>query len=346
MALTKTPVKHAALGCLLSAASLFASTGALVQSQQSIQERIDVRRVVIDVRAIDHAGRAVPGLSQKDFEVKIDGKMAAIDRVEWFPPQNEPLPSGSISVTDAPPAHGRWIVFLYQKHPDLSDVEGFMRLRRDVEGLASVVQPRDHAAVLSFDHSLRCWLDFTSEVSTIRRVIAHELLVGSPPTISQHAFPSLADRLPRSVAAATSSIEDALRLVAQALDPLPGPKTIIMFGYGMGTWLPRFGTVDVSRVQDAIESLLHARVSVFCVDITKAEYHPREEGLRMTADQTGGMYLQSYSTPVLDRLKGMIDSSYELTVIPPDEERGDRQIEVKARRTRTTVIARQHYVTQ
>jgi hypothetical protein len=30
--------------------------------------------------------------------------------------------------------------------------------------------------------------------------------------------------------------------------------------------------------------------TVFCVDLTRADYHPREEGLRIIADETGGFY--------------------------------------------------------
>ena len=104
--------------------------------------------------------------------------------------------------------------------------------------------------------------------------------------------------------------------------------------------------VDMSAFQEAFTSLEHARVSVFCVDVTKADYHPREEGLRVIADETGGFYMQSYSTPVFDRLAGALAGYYVLLVVPPDGVKGDRKIDVTLVHHRATVIAKRRYFAQ
>ena len=321
------------------------------QSGQQFRERVDVPRVLIDVRVVDAAGRALPNLTRRDFAVTIDRKPAAVDTVEWVsvdPTHTAPLTAiDRLNKPTSAPDAGRWFVFLYQKHTDLSDVEGFMRLRRDVENLTKLLRNGDHACVLSFDTSLHYWLDFTNDVPRIVRTMNHDLLVGAPPALDVGTFPSLASHLTPASAATAYSIEDALRLVGDALEPLPGPKTIILFGYGMGTWLQRFGAVQMAPgFVEAVASLQRARVSVFCVDVTKAEYHPREEGLRVLADDTGGFYLQSYGAPVFDRLAGAVAGYYVLLVVPPDAAKGSRTIEVALVGHSATVIAKRSYLAQ
>ena len=238
-------------------------------------------------------------------------------------------------------------MFLYQKHPDLTDVEGFIKLRRDIENLANVVRQPDRVAVLSFDTSLHYWLDFTNDVDSIRQVMTHDLIVAKPPIVKIGTFPALTARLSPQAAALTYSIEKSLRLLGTALESLPGPKTIIIFGYGMGTWLPAFGAVQMSPdYGETLAELERARVSVFCVDVTKAEYHPREEGLRSIATETGGFYVQSYGAPVYDRLAGVLAGYYVLLVVPPDAQKGQRRIDIELVHHRGTVVAKHMYFAQ
>lgn len=196
----------------------------------------------------------------------IDGTTAKIDTVEWVPADAATVQNESTFQRQNPPSptatNGRWIVFLYRKHPDLSDVEGFMRLRQEIENLTKVIG--HHVAILSFDTSLHYWLDFTSDTLRIRQVMNHDLLVAAPPAVGIGEFPALTARLLPQTAATTYSIEQSLRLLGTSLEPLPGPKTIIVLGYGMGTWLPKFGIVLMSNdFGETLASLEHARVSVF-----------------------------------------------------------------------------------
>jgi hypothetical protein len=285
--------------------------------------------------------------------VRIDGRPAAVDSVEW-------VSDGSPAVRDTPSLEvrkieanrkanqdGRWMVFLYQKHTDLSDVEGVMRLRRDFAVFSKIVAAGDHVAILSFDTRLRLWLDFTNDVERIRRVIEHDILVGSPPPIPASAAPSVAAVLSREVMDATYTIEESLRLLGDLLNPLPGAKSIIVLGFGMGTWIPAFGVVQMDNdYTETVYSLLEARVSVFCVDVTKADYHPREEGLRIVADQTGGLYLNShiFTAAVFDRIAGALAGYYVLLVAPPDGPKGERHVEITLPRQRGTVMGKHAYL--
>jgi hypothetical protein len=95
-------------------------------------------------------------------------------------------------------------------------------------------------------------------------------------------------------------------------------------------------------------SLQKARVTVFCVDITKADYHPREEGLRMVAEDTGGFYVQShiFTTAVFDRLAGALAGYYVLFVVPPDDQKGPRRVDVSLVRRKGTVVAKRAYLAE
>ena len=326
-------------------------------NQQGLQERVDVPRVLVDLRALDDSGQPILGLTKADFAVTIDGKPAAIDNVDWVAPSVSPH-DGTPPASDEPhpPSRssgslpdGRWVVLLYQKHPDLSDVEGMMGLRRDFAAFAGIISEEDHVAVLSFDTSLHLWLDFTNDGPRIRRVLEHEIFVGSPRPIQPGPFPSLAASISSNVAASTYTVERALMRLGDALTTLPGAKSIVVLGYGMGTWLPGLGQVQMpAQYGETLLSLQRAKVSVFSIDVTKADYHPREEGLRLIAANTGGFYMNThiFTTAALNRVAGALAGYYVLFVVPPDAQKGEPRIEVSLPHRKGHILSRTAYLAQ
>jgi VWFA-related protein len=317
--------------------------------QQTYQERVNVSRVVVDARVVDDAGKPIKGLSAADFEAKINGKSAAVDSIDWVPSERDDrtLSTSPMLPVITPFPRGRAMVFLYQKKTDLSEVGGLMRVQRDLAAFANIVAPDDRVAVVSFDTHLHLWVDFTNDVTRIRRVLQHDIVVGSPPQVEPGGLPSLRARLSPEVERSSDTIEKAFRVLGDALEPLPGMKSIIVLGYAMGTWAPRLGTVHMANdYPDAFAALQKARISVFCIDLTRADYHPREEGLRMIADDTGGFYMQShiFSAAIFDRLAGALAGYYALLVVPPDVKKGERQIDVRLVHRRGTVFAKRRYV--
>jgi VWFA-related protein len=319
--------------------------------QQPYRERVDVSRIVVDARVVDRAGRAIEGLTAPDFAVTIDGKPAAVDSIDW-------VPAPAIERIDAPPPafaagvpwpRGRAIVLFYEKKSDLSEVAGLMRVRRDLASLRNIIAREDRVAIVSFDTRLHLWIDFTNDLSRIQQVLEHDIVVGSPPSLDPDSPGVLRARLPPTVQGAANTIEKSFRVLADALEPLPGRKSVIVLGYGAGTWRPRFGTVTMENdYLEALAALQKARVSVFCIDITTADYHPREEGLRIIARDTGGLYLRShiFTTAVFDRLAGALAGYYALLVIPPNERTGERRIGVRLARRKGTVLANHRYVVE
>ena len=94
--------------------------------QQTYQERVNVSRIVVDARVVDGAGAPIKGLTIPDFEVKINGKTAGIDSIEWVPSESGDLtvPASRTAPVITPSPPGRTIVFLYEKKPDLSEITG------------------------------------------------------------------------------------------------------------------------------------------------------------------------------------------------------------------------------
>lgn len=344
------------LGVTSPAARQFPSRGrpSELNDQNTFRERVDVPRVLMDVRVIDGLGKPVRRLVKTDFKVTIDGKPAVIDAVSWAAPYVNGAKQTHSASTESPISSqseptGRWIVLVYQKHSDLSDVEGMMRLRRDFAAFVGIFSEIDHVAVLSFDTSLHMWLDFTSEGSRIRRVLDHEIFVQSPPLIQPGPFPSLAASVPPDVAARTYTIEKSLQRIGEALTSLPGAKNIVVLGFGMGTWLAGLRMVQMSAdYEETLRSLARARVSVFSIDVTKADYHPKEEGLRLIAADTGGFYTNThiFTTAALNRVAGALEGYYVLSVVPPDDGKGERRIDVRLARRQGTILSRRTYVAQ
>src|SRR4051794_31607154 len=123
---------HAAL-----AAALLAATPPLAPGQtpgpKPYTERVDVQRVLLDVRVTDGLGQPIEALTTTDFVVRIDGKPVTVESAAWVTGalRSEGFyttASGSRVATPVPTVEGRLIVFLIQKDLEPSRILGLMRL--------------------------------------------------------------------------------------------------------------------------------------------------------------------------------------------------------------------------
>ncbi len=137
-----------------------------------VQEKITVERILIDARVTNDSGDPILGLKPEDFRVKIDGKLAGVESVDWIP---ESTVARELANIDAPPAaevntsmeqpapRGRLLIFLFQTD--------FARVPSRITGQMQIVSARDkwlewledddRVAVFSFDSHLKFYLDFT-----------------------------------------------------------------------------------------------------------------------------------------------------------------------------------------
>jgi len=326
-------------GCL---ALLAAAAPAMAQSHQvpRVQERVDVSRVLVDVRVVDDRGMPVQGLAPADFRVRVGGKAARVESAYWVgappvqpaekPPPGEPEPLPAVA---PPEARGRLVVLLFQKDLEPSRIFGLMRMLIETRQFLDSLGPDDRVAVLSFDSHLRIWLDFTTDFGKVRQVLERGILFETPGRVEPVTSPSLMATLDVVRARRASSIETALALLGQALEPLPGAKSVVYVGHGFGRILgsavypePSYG--------EARRALQAARASVFCLDVTDADAHTLEAGLQMTANDTGGFFERTHihAGRAIERLAGALAGHYVLFLeTPPDAKGRELEVEVKGR---------------
>ena len=134
-------------------------------------------------------------------------------------------------------------------------------------------------------------------------------------------------------------------MIAGALAPLPGAKTVVIVGHGFGR-LGRSGVMMENNYEGARDALQEARASVFCLDVTSADYHSLEAGLQQVADDTGGFFERThlFSQLALNRLGAAIAGHYVLLVEKPEGKRGRHRIDVKLKGRDGRLYARNVFV--
>lgn len=330
-------------------------------AQQPIVERVDVARVIIDVRVVDGDGRPIRGLEPDDFEVRIDDEPVRVESAVWVGEAagteagdggaaGENLRSSAIAGFLEPENRGQLIVFVVQKSLVHSRALGLLRLLMHSDRLLARVAPADRVAVVSFEHHLKVWLDFTDDLDRVETVLAEEIMFGRPPVLKPRDGPSLLATISQEEGRRTWEIQEALRRLGDALEPLPGAKSVVLIGYGFGDLRVVLGMVGSTlddRYDDARSALEAARASVFALDVTQADYHTFEHGLQVVAEHTGGFFARTYQRSprrVLDRVANAITGRYVLFTERPEVEPGEYRIEVDAGDVDGTVLARSTYV--
>jgi hypothetical protein len=135
---------------------LIISTHSLAQSSQQPQftDRVDVARIVVDVRALDGMGRAIQGLTADDFAVKIHGKPVRVESATWVGAGADPSAAIAPGFPEGSLPQGRLIVFLFQKDLEPHRIAGLMRMLFRAKTFVDTLGPDDRVAVVSFDSHL------------------------------------------------------------------------------------------------------------------------------------------------------------------------------------------------
>ncbi|MFZ5785647.1 MAG: hypothetical protein ACOY3Y_04320 [Acidobacteriota bacterium] len=335
------------VGLTLAMLSLLAS-GAPAQEER-FQGQVEVRRLLLDVRVVDRSGRPVPGLGTGDFRVSLDGRDAAIEAVEWVPGDRpyadgpDPATAHSAGIVSAPP--GRLIVYFFQCDLERSRLAGLMRMSPKARDLLDTFNERDRVAVVSFDSRLKLHLDFTADRAALEKAILPTSLLGEPPPPVPGPGASIASRFDYEAARDAALPETGLFVLARALRDLPGSKTLVLFGWGLGRLCGRAGVRPEQDYEPARRALVEGRVTVFSLDLTDADYHSLEVGLEWVAEDTGGFYVKTHLHPdvALSRMVSALEGRYVLTVLVPTGRRGTHDVEIKCDRRGTEVMAARVY---
>lgn len=309
---------------------------AAAASAQDIRSRMEitVERILLDLYVTDSRGEPIDDLRPSNFRVEIDGVPAEVDAVEFLDM------TAAIDLDQVHPdselasrPRGRLLVFFFQTDfaREKSRVPGQMAMIHHAIEFLSTLQPHDRVAVVQFDSHLKVREDFTDDRERLESSIRETLKIDRPPPPPKVPSPSLMTRLDLEDARRAASPEKALFLIGNALIPIPGPKSLVMFGWGLG----RFGSSGVTMTPDyfpARRALEKSRTSVFSLDISRADYHSLEVGLKKASEDTGGFYAKTHLFPKLamGRLERTLSARYELFVKrPPELPRGLHEVSVE-----------------
>jgi VWFA-related protein len=348
---------HAAIAVLgLALAAVLApevAPGTAAARQQQVPrftEHVTVSRMLVDARVLDRHGEPIADLDASEFKAKIDGQAVRVESATWVGagPEGQQPEEGTDLPWAAPEPPGRLIVFLFQKDLEPSRIVGLMRMLIQARHLLDTFSPNDRVAVLSFDTHLKFWSDFTNDRERLRAIFERGVLLEKPRLVKPGPFPSLARYLTQERGRRAYSMEEALMLIGEALEALPGAKSLVLIGHGFGT-LSGGAVYFRSEYGRARLALQEARASVFCLDTTDADAHTLEAGLEMAAGDTGGFFARTHIFPDLAvaRLAGALAGHYVLFLEVSDEVKpGDHEIAVTVTRPGADVMARGHFIRQ
>ncbi len=339
-----------AAALLLTGLLGLAPAGTAVQGAPPLQfeAAIDVSLSTVVVRVVDTWGQPVLDLNPKDFRVRVGDVEVPVVAVDWTsgeePVPAAPAPAENVDATAATPAHppGRLMVFFVQADLNPTRISGQLRLRPHTRELLATLHPDDRIAVVSYDSHLKLRQDFTRDRDAAYAALDAAMLWGAGGEPAPDGPDSLAGHFDFAAARAAASPERALEVTARALAPLPGEKTLIYLGWGLG----RFGGDGVRMTPayaPAVRALGAARASVFVLDVTSADSHSLEVGLQAIADATGGVYLKTFRLPglAMRTLAKAISGYYVLTLdrsqLPA---KGAGELRIELRDKRGTVVAR------
>lgn len=362
--LARRPFRSAIALALASAAGLGSAARAAAQQPTprpgSYREEARVERVTLDAHVTNGRGDVIEGLGPSDFKVTVDGRVVPLESAEWvsaeMPEVAAPVvPADEIfSAPSAPPspalaeaAPGRLLIFFFQTDYTTSRLLGLVRMGIQARKFLDTLLPTDRVAVLSFDSHLKLRQDFTADRARIVAAIEACLRMREPAALAPQPGPSLARHLDRAAALKAVTPERAFALIASAAEPIPGGKSLLFFGWGLHTVGGMGGPNYSEQVaySDALSALSRARITIFTLDVTDADYHTLEDTISTIAEVTGGTYQKTHVFPgiAMERVRRAIAGRYVLVFRKPEGPRGTHEVRVDLVGRKGRVLARGYY---
>lgn len=324
-----------------------------------VHEQALVERVIVDAYVTGPDGYPIPNLGPADFRVKVDGEPIALESVDWLPAwaaevdtsaleSAAPAPQDGLARAQPEFPPGRLIVMFFQTDYETSRILGLLRMALQARRFLRTLLPTDRVAVVSYDSHLKLRQDFTADRSKIEHAIDASIRTADPPQPDPESRPSLARHLDFAAAHKCATPELALALLAHALAPIPGGKSMLYFGWGLGTVGGMGGPNLDERVAwtAALHGMAEARVNIFSLDVTDADYHSLEVYLEQLSSLTGGRYEKTniFASLAMDRVGRAISGRYVLVFAKPRAPRGEHSIDIALVGHKGRVYARQYYV--
>jgi len=345
------------------AAAIFLAIGALAASSAGAQETptpfgttVEVRRIVTEVRVVDSDGSPILGLGPEDFRVKVGGEPVEVESVLWIPSTAEAAAESAArstegTIEDRPPRQpeGRLIVILFQVDyaPRHSRTVGLVRMAPRASEFVAGLGPGDKVALFVYSSHLQLRADFTDDLEAIAEMVKTSEVLHGKMKSPDRTDPSIGEYFDIEEGKDAASMARALELIGEALRSIPGTKSLVFFGYALGRMSAGHRVTIGDGYSKAMEALSAAKTSVFSLDVTDADYHSLEIGLRAVAEDTGGLYVKTHLFPesAMTRLVQVISSYYELSIVPPPQLKHPYVIDVKVKKRGARTYVRQNHST-
>lgn len=320
-------------------------------------ETLEVSLVSATVRALGPDGHPLHGLRAEDFRVRVAGRAVSVRSAdEWLPDEpsagdGPPAVTGPegprAPPTDAPsPPTPPLVVVFVQADFHAVRTWGHLVALNLIETFLAGLPREVPVAVVSMDSHAKLWLDFTHDRDAAREAIWRAVRFGGePPPFrrrDRRGPLSLAAGFDFDAARRATGPDRALELLARALAPLPGEKSVVFLGWGVGRQAASARRHGGSYAT-ALAWLRHASASVFVLDVTQADWHSLEAGLRRIADDSGGTfaYVRDVAHQDLARLAAVASSYYVLHFDAADLPAAGGRVEVELVGRRGRVLVQQ-----
>jgi VWFA-related protein len=334
--------------------------------EQTFDDTIQVQEVLLDVLVTDRDGHVILGLTEDDFLVQEDGPEVELSGLTFYS-NRTPLSQDRGQEKERPtepPAH-RYFLFFFDDVRDLGQNQQpyvrrlFDAARKSREWVRDEMLPEDWVAVASYDFKLKLHQDFTRDRDALDKALEGAARGKEPPETwpsredqGEAATPRLRTSLPRGkeLRKATPRIEDALRLLAEAMSGIPGRKSLLLFsiGFGRDDGTAPYARPDQRYYRPMIQALNTHNVAVYPLDLTPQHLeHLQSEFLRGLAQESGGDYFQrpvSFLGPlrkIADENNGYYLLSYQATHEAGTS--GYQEVSVTVRNPELVVRARKGY---
>lgn len=319
--------------------------------QASFGERIEVRLATYVVRALDSYGDPMLGLGPEDFRLTANGKEIPISSLDWQGLAAPAAPDAPPKLAPWPPvpprpegSEARTLVFFVQADINAPNrTRGHLKLLPLLDEVLATLTPADRIAVVSFDSHLKLWQDLTADHARVKDALWHAVRFGGrTPSIPAAELSPFAARFARSEPEEVATPERAIQETAEALAAIPGEKTMVYLGWGLGRYVAGFGVGVTHEYGPALSALGRAHATVFVIDVDDSIYHDLEMGLRAIAADTGGTYEKTtyFPSQATRRLARAITGYYLLSVDAQQLPAGKYPLKIELRHRHGSVLVR------
>lgn len=337
-------------------------------ASDQFEGEVQVDEVLLDVRVTDRDGNVILGLEPSDFIVEENGVRQPVENA-WFYSNRQlqgDVPEslqGKIDPDAAPSERYFILLFEDQRQRDAETSVNLTRRQLDAARRAKewvrTLPPSDLVAVASYDTRLKVQTDFTADRGALASAIddaatGRDPLGGNWPSRTGDAAEgaSLLAGLPQGEELGKQSrrVEEAIVLLAEALDGVRGRKNLIYFTTGFGD-VDSFAQYkpDPRYYPPMMRSLNDANVAVYTVDLLpQGTTSQLSNSSNVLAEDTGGRFFYNFvdfKTP-LDQIEDTNSGYYLLSYRSPHPagEEGYQEVSVEVANPEFQVEAREGYL--